>query len=50
MYECFACMYTCVSYVYLVSPEVLDPLELEVVVSHHVGAGNQSWVLYKSSQ
>ena len=30
----------------------LDPLELELqmVVGHHVDAGNQNWVLCKSSQ
>jgi hypothetical protein len=32
--------------------KVLDPLELELstVVSCHVGAGNQTWVLCKSTR
>ena len=32
--------------------QVTDPLELEplVVVGHHVSAGNQTWVLYKSNK
>lgn len=32
--------------------KILDPLEQElwVVVSHHVGAKNQTWVLSKTSQ
>ena len=36
----------------LVQKRVLDPLELELQmgVSHHVGAGNWTEVLYKSSQ
>jgi hypothetical protein len=34
------------------SEEVLDPqeLELQMVVSCHVGAGNKIWVLCKSSK
>ena len=38
----FACMYACV--------RVPDPLELELqtVVSYHVDAGNQTWVLWIS--
>lgn len=31
-------------------PQELELLELETVVSHHVGAGNQIQVLSKSSQ
>jgi hypothetical protein len=42
---CVACLYVCASYVCLVSrlqKRVLDclKLELQMVVSHHVGAGN----------
>jgi hypothetical protein len=25
-------------------------LELEVIVSHHLGAGNETWVFWKNSQ
>ena len=40
------CMCTCCP------QRVLDTLELELqlVMSHHVGAGKQAWVLYKSSR
>ena len=36
----------------LLEKRVLDPLELELqmVVNHHVGAGNVTWVLSKSSK
>jgi hypothetical protein len=56
IYECFAFMYVCVSCVWLVPMAVRrghrNPLELELemIVSHHVGAGNQIQVLWKSSQ
>lgn len=51
---CLGCMYICVSCVCLVSEDqrrASDPLDLElhVVVSHYVGAGNQTQVLCKSS-
>lgn len=42
------------SHVYLVpaEPEGIDPLEVELqmVVSHHTGAGNQTEILYKTSK
>lgn len=48
MYECFAYVYVCRIAVYLVSGKkrASDPLELElqIVVSHHEGPGNQSGV------
>ena len=51
--EYFACMYVCVSYFALTGPkrvpELLE-LEFQMFVSHHVGAGNRTWVLCKSSQ
>ena len=45
--ECFACMYICTLYAYRVHRDQKrgsDPLELELqmVVGHHVGAGNQT--------
>ena len=41
---CFACRYVCVR-----APDPLGP-ELQAVVSWHVGAGNWTQVLWKSSQ
>jgi hypothetical protein len=41
---CFACIY-----VYVGVSEPLE-LELQIVVSCHVGAGNGTWELWKSSQ
>lgn len=43
--ECFAFMHLCAHCICLLNhPEV----ELEVVVSHHLGAGNPTWVLSKN--
>jgi hypothetical protein len=52
--ECFACIYVCVLYAYSTHRDqrrVSDPLELELQlsVSCHVGAGNGTRVLCKSS-
>lgn len=51
----FACMYVCTMYmpdVYRAHKRALDPLALEspIVLSHHVGVGNQTWILSKWSQ
>lgn len=51
----FACVYICIPHsciAYVGQKATLDPLELEleVVVSHHVGAENQTRVLRKSKQ
>jgi hypothetical protein len=52
----FACMCVCVPHVCPVSrggqKRALDPqeLELQMVVSHHVGVGEQTWVLCKSNK
>ena len=45
----FACMYALPKGG---QEEALGPLKLELqaIVSYHMGAGNQTWVLYKSSQ
>ena len=46
----FACLY---AYQMHAVPEETRggmELELQVVVSHHIGDGNQTWVLGKSSQ
>ena len=47
---CFVSMYVCVPHVIGVQKGVLGALELELqmVVSHHVGAGKQTWVLWKN--
>ena len=47
MYECLICMYIYVSPACLVPVEASRPLELELemVVSFHVDAGNRTWVL-----
>ena len=49
---CFTFMYICALHVYWAvggHKRGLDPLEqeLQMVVGHHVGAGNQTWVLCK---
>ena len=44
----FACMYACTPCVCLVIPDSLE-LELQLVMSCHVGAGNGTWVLWESS-
>lgn len=48
----FAFMYVCVLLTCgcLQRPEDPPELELEVTVSHHVGGGNQTQILWKSSQ
>lgn len=51
--KCFACPYVCASCAVLVPEEIRrggDSLDLEsqVVMSIPVGAGYQSWVLYKT--
>jgi hypothetical protein len=50
VYECFACMHVSAPHECLVSLNkwVLDPLKLEfwMIVSNHVGAGNQSEVVF----
>ena len=52
VYECFAYVYVFVPCVHMPGAlrdqkRALGPLELELqmIVSHHLGAGNQSWVL-----
>lgn len=56
MYECFASMHICVLCTLLSilrgQKRALDTLELELqmAVSHYVGAGNQTLVLWKHSQ
>lgn len=51
---CFACMHVCahVSLVPQSQERVLDPLQLEfqIMVSYHVCAKNQTWVLWQSSK
>lgn len=55
MYGCFACMCVCAPR-YYTSPKnqkrVLHPLRLvlHMIVSCHVGAGNQAYFLCKNSQ
>ena len=54
MHECF-CMYICVPYICVIAfggQKRVGPLELELqmVVSYHVGAENQTWVFCKSSK
>lgn len=51
------CLYVCLYTVCMLSAcggqkRTSDPLEpeLQMVVTHHVGAGNQTWDLWKSSQ
>lgn len=46
VFVCFPCMYTCIICI-VVS---LEGLELQMVISCHVGAGDQTQVLGKSSQ
>ena len=51
LFKCVCGVYQCVLCVYEFpqSPKkASDPLELETVVSHHVGAGNQTPVLCQS--
>jgi hypothetical protein len=49
MYKVFACMYVCATYTcstHRGQKKASNPLELElIVVSHHVGAGEQTQVL-----
>lgn len=50
---CFACMYACVYLVHRGQKKVLDPLGLctyRWFVSYHVGDGNQTQDLSKSSR
>lgn len=46
MYEYFACA----AFVPVAMETHSLGLKLQMVVSHHVGDGNQTWVLWKSSQ
>jgi hypothetical protein len=44
-------MYVCVLYVcsaHRGHKKTSDPLELQVILSHHVGAGNQTWELWRA--
>ena len=55
MYGYFACMCVCVPWVcsaFRGQKRVLHSLELvlHMIVSHHVGSGKQTWVLWKSSK
>ena len=40
---------TCMPAVYRAQKKALEP-ELQIVVSHQVGAGNRTWVLCKSNK
>lgn len=58
VYGYFTCMCIFVSHAWCLTPtktrrkRVSDPLEVvvEIAVAHHVGTGNQAWVLCKSSE
>lgn len=54
VYGCFACLYVCALCAYLVSlkKKASEPLglELQTAVHYPVGAENQIWVFWKSSQ
>lgn len=52
MYGCFTCIYVCTPCVSLTPLEARSPLELELnmIMSGHVGSGNQTWFLWKSNQ
>lgn len=50
MYECYVCMHVCVPNTYLVPvgghksmPDSMN-LELQMIMSNHVSAGNKTWV------
>lgn len=54
VYKCFACVCICVlqacgAHGSQKRASDLMELELQVVVSCHVGAGHQTWVLYRST-
>lgn len=53
VYECVASIYVCTPHACLVPMESEEDigslrLELWVVVSHHAGAGNSTWIFCKS--
>lgn len=50
VYGCFAYMYVCTPYVFLVPTEVRRELELEMAMNYHVGAVIQTQVLWKNIQ
>lgn len=47
MYECFSCMYTCMPGAHGGQEEAEIPRELQMLMSHHTGPGNWTWVLCK---